>query len=89
MLTGLELFLSKESTFLYIGLTFAHFKLSGKDSVFNASFTYTHFYGLCGYSVTRNFAFNFKFFLYCLYTSVKGDIILCDFNIEAENKFYK
>ena len=71
MLTGLELFLSKESTFLYISLTLAHFKLSGKDSVFNASFTYTHF------------------FLYCLYTSVKGDIILCDFNVEAENKFYK
>ena len=89
MITGLELFLSKESTFLYIGLTFAHFKLSGKDSVFNASFRYTHFYGLCRYSVKGNFAFNVKFFLYCHYTSVKGDIILCNFNVEAENKFYK
>ena len=38
ILTG---FHQKRSTFLYIGLTFAYFRLSGKYSVFNALFTHT------------------------------------------------
>ena len=32
----------KGSTFLYIDLTFTHFRLLGKDPVFNASFTHIH-----------------------------------------------
>ena len=36
-----SLVLSKESTFLYIGQTFAHFRPSGKVPVFDASFTDT------------------------------------------------
>ena len=31
----------QKSPLLYIGLTFVHFRLSGKDPVLNASFTHT------------------------------------------------
>ena len=42
--TSLKAFKTKSnigSTFLYFGLIFAHFRLPGKDPVFNVSFTHT------------------------------------------------
>ena len=69
-------FLWKGSTFLYIGLTFEHFRLSGKYPVFNIWLTqliYDSFYGFYRYMVKWKFAFNFEVLLYCFYSlSVKG-----------------
>ena len=40
---------------------------------FDVYIIYDCFCGLCRYMVKRKFAFNFDFFLYCFYTSVKGN----------------
>ena len=72
------MFLSKRSTFLYIGLTFAYFRLSGKDPVFNALFTHTQ-------NKTISWSFTRRFFnVWINYDSFYG---LCRYTVKQTFAF--